>query len=149
MIASSLLRLRTTRALPTPSTRLEAEWESMHRLMRDDSKSLNETLSRPAAKRLDADDIRVLVNLAAFASFAIAKDEVDSVRLDEERVDAAAKVAHELAHAVNNPLQALTNTLYLMDDTPGEHLQAAQFQLQRINTLVRMILDENARPFKH
>jgi signal transduction histidine kinase len=115
----------------------------------DRSKGILWVVKRFESKSLDADDIRMLINLAAFASFAIANDEVEASRLDEERVDAAAKVAHELAHAVNNPLQALTNALYLMDTGPGDHLQDAQTQLQRINALVRVILDENARPFKN
>ena len=251
MIVPSLLRFRSARSLPTPPTRVESERESFHKLMRDHSKGLNDTLQdtvdaardlcgtdcagitrverlpngaesmrwiaangplstvvgqllcldrnlksvlkeqRPRlvfrphrlfsqicaswniaeallvpwsserskgilwvvkrfeSKSLDADDVRMLVNLATFASFAIAKDEVEASRLDEERVDAAAKVAHELAHAVNNPLQALTNSLYLMNSAPSPHLQDAQTQLQRINSLVRLILDENARPFKH
>jgi hypothetical protein len=105
-------------------------------------------LTRSDSKRLDAEDVRMLKSLAAFADSAIAKDAVENCRLDEERVGAAAKVANELAHAVNNPLQALTNALYLMDAGPGEHLQDARAQLQRINSLVRVILNSNAKPFK-
>jgi hypothetical protein len=105
-------------------------------------------LTRTDSKRLDAEDVRMLKSLAAFADSVVAKDAVESCRLDKERGGAAAKVANELAHAVNNPLQALTNALYLMDAGPGEHLQDARAQLQRINSLVRVILDSNARPFK-
>jgi hypothetical protein len=90
-----------------------------------------------------------LTSLAAFARSVIAKDQVESCRLVAERVGAAARMANELAHAVNNPLQALTNALYLMGSEPGEHLQDARAQVQRINALVRVILDSNARPFKH
>jgi hypothetical protein len=106
-------------------------------------------LTRSDERRLDADDIRMLKDLAAFARSVIAKDVVESGRLVEERVGAAAKMANELAHAVNNPLQALTNALYLMDSEPGEHLQDARAQVQRINAVVRVILDSNARPLKH
>ncbi|HEX4652028.1 MAG TPA: GAF domain-containing protein [Granulicella sp.] len=105
-------------------------------------------LTRTDSKRLDAEDVRMLKSLAAFADSVIAKDAVESCRLDKERVGAAAKVANELAHAVNNPLQALTNALYLMDTGPGEHLQDARAQLQRINSLVRVILNSNAGQFK-
>jgi signal transduction histidine kinase len=106
-------------------------------------------LPRADERRLDEDDVRVLTSLAAFARSVIAKDQVESCRLVEERVGAAARMANELAHAVNNPLQALTNALYLMGSEQGEHLQDARAQVQRINTLVRVILDSNARPFKH
>jgi hypothetical protein len=36
-----------------------------------------------------------------------------------------------------------------MNNAPSPRLQNAQTQFQRINSLVRLILDENARPFKH
>jgi hypothetical protein len=106
-------------------------------------------LTRSDERRLDEEDVRVLTSLATFARSVIAKDQVESCRLVEERVGGAAKMANELAHAVNNPLQALTNALYLMGSEPGEHLQNARAQVQRINTLVQVILDSNARPFKH
>ncbi len=58
---------------------------------------------------------------------------------------AAAQIAHELAHEINNPLEALTNLLYLLRqsaETPEElqHHQDAEHQLARIATLVRSIL---------
>lgn len=76
-------------------------------------------LTRSDERRLDEEDVRMLTSLAAFARSVTAKDEVESCRLVEERVGAAAKMANELAHAVNNPLQALTNALYLMGSEPG------------------------------
>ena len=44
MIVPSLLRFRSARSLPSSPTRLESERESFHKLMRDHSKGLNETL---------------------------------------------------------------------------------------------------------
>jgi hypothetical protein len=74
----------------------------------DRSNGILWVVKRLDSKRLDADDVRMLVNLAAFASFAIAKDEVGASCLDGERADTAAQIVHELAHVVNNPVQALT-----------------------------------------
>src|SRR6202046_3071273 len=44
MIVPSLLRFRSARSLPASPSRLESERESLHKLMRDHSKGLNETL---------------------------------------------------------------------------------------------------------
>jgi hypothetical protein len=104
---------------------------------------------RDGSKRLDADEIDVLTRLAAFASITIARQEIETLRRNAERSSAASQVAHELAHAVNNPLPALTNSLYLLDNKPGQHLQDAQTELRRINTLVRVLLDADANPLKN
>jgi PAS domain S-box-containing protein len=58
---------------------------------------------------------------------------------------AAAQIAHELAHEINNPLEALINLLYLLKgsaETPEEleRHEEAERQLARIATLVRSIL---------
>jgi PAS domain S-box-containing protein len=58
---------------------------------------------------------------------------------------ATAQIAHELAHEINNPLEALTNLMYLLKtsaETPEEleRHEEAERQLTRIATLVRSIL---------
>jgi PAS domain S-box-containing protein len=59
---------------------------------------------------------------------------------------AVAELAHELAHELNNPLEALTNLLYLANgavaekDQLKEVLDEAESQLARISTVVRTIL---------
>lgn len=62
-----------------------------------------------------------------------------------EKQIAAAQIAHELAHEINNPLEALVNILYLLKSsahTPEEleRHEEAERQLARIATLVRSIL---------
>lgn len=58
---------------------------------------------------------------------------------------AAAQIAHELAHEINNPLEALVNLLYLLKGSVDsqeelERHEEAERQLARIATLVRSIL---------
>ncbi len=58
---------------------------------------------------------------------------------------AAAQIAHELAHEINNPLEALVNLLYLLKESaesPEElrRHEEAERQVARIATLVRSIL---------
>jgi hypothetical protein len=106
-------------------------------------------VQRDGSKRLDADDIRVLTHLAAFAAFIVARQEIETLRRNAERSSAASQVAHELAHAVNNPLQALTNSLSRMNPNPSPHLQDAQPQRRRIKTSARALLSANANPSKN
>ncbi len=73
----------------------------------------------------------------------ISRREKGSERL--HRQIAAAQIAHELAHEINNPLEALVNLLYLLKqsaETPQEvqRHEEAERQLARIATLVRSIL---------
>lgn len=60
---------------------------------------------------------------------------------------AAAQVAHELAHEINNPLEALTNLIYIIRESAGdqnaEMLEEADHQLSRISRLVHNILALN------
>jgi PAS domain S-box-containing protein len=58
---------------------------------------------------------------------------------------AVAELAHELAHELNNPLEALTNLLYIArraaeKDQQKEMLDEAESQLAQISTVVHSIL---------
>lgn len=68
---------------------------------------------------------------------------------------AAAQLAHELAHEINNPLEALTNLIYIMKESAAElgectvMLEEADHQLSRISRLVHNILTlDDADPRK-
>lgn len=54
-----------------------------------------------------------------------------------EKLAAAGRLAASIAHEINNPLEAVTNCMYLMsqaqmDDTAREYLQIAQQELNRV-----------------
>lgn len=66
-----------------------------------------------------------------------------------EKHAAASRLAHELAHELNNPLQALRNSLYLLQTEAGDrdidkdenkYLKMADVTLSRIESLARAIL---------
>lgn len=70
---------------------------------------------------------------------------IDDKRLQLEKKLAASQLANELAHQINNPLEALTNLLYLLGGlAPSpeyrKHIEEAEQQLTRIATLVHSIL---------
>ena len=65
--------------------------------------------------------------------------------VESERLKAASRLAHELAHQLNNPLQALRNSLYLLQsdfeqERHHEYLKLADATLSRIESLARAIL---------
>jgi nitrogen-specific signal transduction histidine kinase len=65
--------------------------------------------------------------------------------VESERLKAASRLAHELAHQLNNPLQALRNSLYLLQsdfepERHDEYLKLADATLSRIESLARAIL---------
>ena len=65
--------------------------------------------------------------------------------LESERCAAASRLAHELAHELNNPLQALRNSFYLLQTESeksrhDEYLKLADATLSRIESLARAIL---------
>jgi two-component system NtrC family sensor kinase len=66
-----------------------------------------------------------------------------------ERLAATGRIANTIAHEINNPLEAITNLLYLMDgclhlpEVASEHLKQAQEQLSRVSRITRQILSFN------
>ena len=98
-------------------------------------------ISHTVGKQFDREDLRLLESMRAFAQAAVWKDLMEADRRARVGHDASAELANELAHQINNPLQALTNSLHLLscEDHP-EVLRDAQLQLDRISRLVREIL---------
>jgi nitrogen-specific signal transduction histidine kinase len=73
--------------------------------------------------------------------------DVTARKIAEETLEAAAKaeMAAELAHQINNPLQALTHALHLLhtqvtQTSAQEYSTVAQSEVRRVSDLVRQIL---------
>lgn len=87
----------------------------------------------------------------------IQKRRIEGKRQQLEKKLAASQLANELAHEINNPLEALTNLLYLLEDSAStaqgrKHLEEAERQVGRITALVRSILaleDDHEVGVKH
>ena len=88
-------------------------------------------------------DYLLLNSLAEFASIAIGHLQSRTRRRRQENRAASAAMANHLAHQINNPLQSLTNALYLAqqggDDTVS-YVEQASVELEQVTELVRRIL---------
>jgi signal transduction histidine kinase len=72
-----------------------------------------------------------------------------------ERLAATGRMAHTIAHEINNPLAGITNLLYLLRHSVAgspegkEHLRAAEEEVARVSRIARQILSfnrESAKP---
>lgn len=69
--------------------------------------------------------------------------------LASERLAATGRIAHTIAHEINNPLEAITNLVYLMrssldkPDSAREYLDIATTELARVSRISRQILSFN------
>lgn len=91
----------------------------------------------------DAEDFRLLTGLADFAAIAI-RNRFQQEKLQEQaRSLAAAYMANELAHQINNPLQSVTNALYLAERGGGDtqaFVNCAVRELARVARIVNELL---------
>jgi PAS domain S-box-containing protein len=74
------------------------------------------------------------------------------VLIEAERFAASGKMAASLAHEINNPLEAVTNLIYLMKNQPEggtparEYLQLAEDEIRRVARLVQKVLASHREP---
>jgi PAS domain S-box-containing protein len=89
------------------------------------------------AARLNRDSIPEQRQFVAFLADLTEQKRSDEVFQRTEKLAAAGRLAASIAHEINNPLEAVTNCMYLMgqsqmDDSAREYLQIAQRELNRV-----------------
>jgi hypothetical protein len=94
----------------------------------------------------DLEDLKLMKVLAEFAAMGVRQQRQQKLLVDKASAAAAAAMADDLAHKINNPLQSLTNILYLAaEGHNGEGARAvgaaALGDLQRLSELVRRLLE--------
>jgi GAF domain len=99
----------------------------------------------------DLDDCRMMKVLADFAAMGVRQQRQQKKLVEQERAAAAAAMANDLAHKINNPLQSLTNILYLaaegQEATDGRAVgQQAAGDLEKLSSLVKKLLELPYRP---
>jgi hypothetical protein len=93
----------------------------------------------------DSDDLRMMQMLADFAAMGVRQQQQQKKLMEQASVAAATAMANNLAHKINNPLQSLTNLLYLA--TTSQHSGDAKLlahemsdDVERLSTLVKELL---------
>ena len=97
-------------------------------------------------KAFDLEDLRLMQVLSAFAAAGMRQQRQQEKLMEQGRASAAAAMANELAHQINNPLQSLTNLLFLAGQTHGvgdEQSLAAKMEkdFRRLSVLVKGLLE--------
>lgn len=93
----------------------------------------------------DKNDVRLMNMLADFAAMGFRQQKQQARLIAQERAAAAAQMANDLAHQINNPLQSMTNTAYILATDCGEgELRALGRELSndihRLSGLVKKLL---------
>ena len=97
-------------------------------------------------RKFTEEDVRLTRSLMTFSSLAMNMERKEKTKRELESYRSAAAVANQLAHELNNPLQALTNTLMLLDnERNAKVVRVARQQLDRIISIVKTILDLQRR----
>jgi signal transduction histidine kinase len=76
-------------------------------------------MAHEAPEAFDGEDLRVMQALADFASMAVVHQRQQTAMIRQGSAAAAAKMANDLAHEINNPLQSLMNLVYVASGGNG------------------------------
>jgi hypothetical protein len=93
----------------------------------------------------DSNDVKLMKMLADFAAMGFKQQAQHKRLVAQERAAAAAHMANELAHQINNPLQSMTNVAYLVE-AGGDGVDSQQLageltkDIKRLSQLVEKLL---------
>jgi len=112
----------------------------------DDMRGTIFIISHTRTEAFDSEDLNLMQILANFAAMGIRQQRQQQALLLQARSAAAVAMANELAHQINNPLQGLTNQLFLALQTQGvgdERSLALKLEpdFARLTELVRTLLE--------
>ncbi len=99
------------------------------------------------SEAFDENDARLMTMLADFAAMGYRQQQQQANLIAQERMAAVAEMAHVLAHEINNPLQSMTNSAYLISQgTPEFKERGTELasDIKRLSGLVKNLL---ALPF--
>jgi len=102
-------------------------------------------MAHTRTQAFDRDDCQMMQTLARFAALGVRQMKQREQFMQQARGAAAARMANHLAHEINNPLQSLTNTVYLAGqdaENPKtvELARALDADLRRLSGLVAELL---------
>lgn len=100
-------------------------------------------VAHSSSEAFDLEDYKLLRSLADFALIVLRHQAREATLREAEKTQAVAAIANQLAHQINNPLQCLTNGLYLASQgglDAAQHLNQAIEDLAALSDLVRKLL---------
>jgi hypothetical protein len=100
-------------------------------------------VSHTSEEAFERRDYELLKSLSDYVAAIIRQQKVDEVARLAGQAEASANRAHELAHQINNPLQSLTNTLFLASQggpNAPAYVKVAVTELASLSELVRRLL---------
>jgi len=102
-------------------------------------------MAHERAEAFDANDCRLMEVLANFAAMGVRQQRQQKRLLQHAGAEAAAAMANDLAHKINNPLQSLTNLVYIAANGKGTSetktlAMALADHLERLTVLVGELL---------
>src|SRR5271154_5507668 len=112
----------------------------------DETRGTIYILAHAREEAFDHGDFRILEILADFAAIGVRQLRQQKLLVEQAGLVAEAAMANKLAHKINNPLQSLTNILYLAAEGHyGESAKAVGCQalgdLERLTSLARELLN--------
>lgn len=111
----------------------------------DDTRGTIWVVAHGEAEAFDKYDYQTVQAMADFAAIAMRHQRQQQKLIDQVNASASAAMANELAHQINNPLQSLTNILFLAatghNGPDGQIVaEAATPDLERLANLVKELL---------
>jgi hypothetical protein len=109
----------------------------------DDLRGTIWAVSHHSDQAFDPQDYELLRSLADFVAVILRQQAADEKAKASVRAEASAARAHEMAHQINNPLQSLTNTMFLArQGGPDTHayIEQAFTELTELSERVRKLL---------
>jgi nitrogen-specific signal transduction histidine kinase len=100
-------------------------------------------MAHEKADAFDREDLAMMLVLSDFAAMAVRQLHQQSLQIKLAAAAAAASMANDLAHEINNPLQSLTNLVYLASQGTGDVPSLSQeisTSLDRLSRLVSKLL---------
>jgi len=80
----------------------------------EDTRGTIFVMAHGRTEAFDENDTRLMTMLADFAAMGYRQQKQQARLISQERAAAAAQMANRLAHEINNPLQSMTNSAYLV-----------------------------------
>ena len=113
----------------------------------EDTRGTIFVMAHGRSEAFDENDARLMTMLADFAAMGYRQQKQQAKLIAQERMAAVAQMAHVLAHEINNPLQSMTNSAYLISQGSPESVERGaelSSDIERLSGLVRNLL---ALPF--